>query len=96
METGPRLSTPEEELAYLREQVARKEAELSQTGTREQATIISEIIHEHHAAPVEILASKYCVSDATAKSEAEAILEEMNLGENRDPIRNFQKTIEKK
>jgi hypothetical protein len=29
METAPKLSTPEEELAYLRERVASKEAELA-------------------------------------------------------------------
>ncbi|MDP2665733.1 MAG: hypothetical protein Q8P23_03845, partial [bacterium] len=64
METAPKLSTPEEELAYLREQVTRKEAELalqsdSGQGVPEQATIISETIHEHHTAPVEVLAPEY-------------------------------------
>src|SRR3990167_9581654 len=96
METGPRLSTPEEELAYLREQVARKEAELSQTGTREQATIISETIHEHHADPAEILAPEYKISDETANSEANAILAELNLGGSEVAVKNLQQTMEEK
>ncbi|MBI2025620.1 hypothetical protein HYT04_02460, partial [Candidatus Kaiserbacteria bacterium] len=96
MESTPQLSTPEEELAYLREQVARKEAEISKTGTAEQATIISETIHEHRRAPAEILASEYRVSEATANSEAEAILAELNLGGGGDAIRSLQKTMEEK
>ena len=96
METAPKLSTPEEELAYLREAVARKEAELSQTGTAEQATIISETIHEHRKAPAEILAPEYKISEATANSEADAILAEMNLGGSENAVKSLQRTMEKK
>jgi len=80
----------------LREQVARKEAELSQTGTREQATIISETIHEHHADPAEILAPEYKISDETANSEANAILAELNLGGSEVAVKNLQQTMEEK
>ncbi|MDP2655639.1 MAG: hypothetical protein Q8P17_03885, partial [bacterium] len=95
METAPTLSTPEEELAYLREQVARKEAELG-ANAPEQAIIISETIHEHHAAPAEILAPEYKISDATASSEADAILAELNLGGNEDAIKSLRQTMEEK
>ncbi|MDP1707168.1 MAG: hypothetical protein Q8L30_01270 [bacterium] len=96
METIPKLSTPEEELAYLREQIIRKEAELSESGTNERATIISETIHEHSAAPAEILAPEYKISEATATGEAEAIIAEMNLGVGGAAIRGLQKTMEEK
>jgi hypothetical protein len=93
METVPILSTPEEELAYLREQVARKEAELKD-GDKEQTTIISETIHEHQSAPAEILSSEYKLNEATKASEAEAILSEMNLGGSEAAIKSLEQTLE--
>src|SRR3989344_540963 len=96
MESTPKLSTPEEELAYLREQVSRKEAELAGYGDDERVKIISETIHEHHAAPAEVLAPEYQISEATKVSEVEAILAEMDLGESGDAIRGLQKTMEVK
>ena len=98
MESTPKLSTPEEELAYLREQVIRKEAELLANHAQgaEQATIISETIHEHHSATAEILAPEYKISEATANSEAEAILAELNLGGSEQAIKSLQQTLEEK
>ncbi|MFZ2500696.1 MAG: TraM recognition domain-containing protein [Minisyncoccia bacterium] len=114
METVPKLSTPstkldlvlgtpEEELAYLREQVARKEAELALRPGSEQASspdertrIISERIIEHHAAPVEVLAPAYRISEATKASEAEAILAELNLGGDEAAVKSLQQTMEEK
>ena len=100
MESLPSLSTPEEELAYLREQVARKEAELARGGNApdalERTRIISEQIHAHHAAPVEVLAHEYRMSEATKKSEADAILAELNLGEGTQAIKSLQRTMEGK
>ncbi len=95
MESTPKLSTPEEELAYLREQIARKEAELAE-GTPDRAQIISEKIIEHHAAPAKILAKEYRVSEATKKSEAEAILAELNLGGGAAAIDALRHTMEEK
>ena len=51
MEQAPSLSTPEEELAYLREQVAHKEAELALRQSSGQAD-------EPHRGAVFIYASK--------------------------------------
>src|SRR3989344_1566966 len=96
MEQAPSLSTPEEELAYLREQVSRKEAELAGKKSPERATIISETIHAHHAAPSEILTSEYRISEATKNSEAEAILAELNLGGTKQAMRPLQQTREEK
>ena len=100
MESTPKLSTPEEELAYLREQVARKEQELVGLGKApdedERAHIISEQIHTHHAAPMEILVPEYRISEQTKNSEAEAILTELNLGGSEQAIQMLQRTMEEK
>lgn len=100
MESLPKLSTPEEELAYLREQVARKEAELARGGNApdalERTRIISEQIHAHHAAPAEVLAPEYRISEATKKSEVDAILTELNLGGSEQAIKGLQRTMEEK
>jgi len=95
MESLPKLSTPEEELAYLREQVAAKEAELAGVAAPdERVRIISEKIHEHHAAPAaEVLASEYQISEATKTSEAEAVLTELNLGGSEAAVRSLVQTM---
>ncbi|KKW40263.1 MAG: hypothetical protein UY89_C0003G0007 [Parcubacteria group bacterium GW2011_GWA1_54_9] len=95
MESTPKLSTPEEELAYLREAVMRKEAELAGNAP-ERAQIISETIYEHHAAPAAILAKGYRMSETTKKSEAEAILAELNLGGGETAIRSLEQAMEEK
>jgi len=96
MESAPNLSTPEQELAYLREQVARKELELSKTGEPERATIISEQIHEHKAASVEVLAPDYRISEEGANTAAEKIIKELNLGGSEAAIKSLQQTMEEK
>ena len=63
MESTPSLHTPEQELAYLREQVANKEKEIEGSGDDERVRIISETIHEHHAAPAEVLAPEYRINE---------------------------------
>ncbi|MDD3531063.1 MAG: hypothetical protein PHV99_00490 [Candidatus Pacebacteria bacterium] len=97
MEQAPKLSSPEEELAYLRERIAHKEAELASAGAEsDQVQIISETIHEHHAAQSSILAPEYRVSAATKESEAEAILAEMKLGGGAGAIDNLRRTMEER
>lgn len=102
MESSPKLSSPEEELAYLREQVARKEAELAlrpgsgQVAPEERVRIISETIHAHHAAPAEVLAPEYRISEATKHTEAEAVLAELELGGSESAIKSLQQTMEEK
>ena len=98
MESTPKSGTPEEELAYLREQVMRKEAELAEhTAPDERVRIISETIREHHAVPAEaVLAPEYQISEATKASEAEAILAELNLGGSEQAIKSLQQTMEER
>ena len=96
MESVPTLSTPEEELAYLREQVTRKEAELAGKNAPERSQIIAETIHAHKVGPVEVLAKKYRVSEKTAKSEAAAILAELSLGGSEQAVESLQRTLEEK
>ncbi|MBI2410092.1 hypothetical protein HYV30_03585 [Candidatus Kaiserbacteria bacterium] len=101
MEATPPLTTPEAELAYLREQVARKEAELRQ-GAADQAPeaervrIISETIHEHTSAPEKILAPEYRLPASEQKSRAETLRAEFELGGSDGAIQALQKTLEEK
>ncbi|MBI4088556.1 hypothetical protein HY415_00460 [Candidatus Kaiserbacteria bacterium] len=101
MEQAPQFSTPEEELAYLRAQVIRKEAELAggalPAGRQaERAQIIREQIATHHAAPEEVLAPAYRVSEATKQGEADAILAELALGDSEQAIKNLQQAMGEK
>ena len=101
MESIATLSTPEEELAYLRERVTRQEAELALRqspgqATPERAQVISEQIQAHHAAPEEVLAPAYRISEATKTSEAEAILAELNLSGSEQAVKQLQQTMEEK
>lgn len=97
MESVPKLATPEEELAYLREQVARKEAELVSGGTSiEREQIVSEQIHEHHAAPGKILSAEYRMGEPVRRSTAERLLTELDLGDSEATIAGLQKTMEER
>lgn len=97
MESAPKLSTPEEELAYLREQIAQKEAEIARTGTPERARIISEKIYEHHTAPAEeVLAPAYQMNETTKTSEADALLAELELGGSEQAVKSLIQTMGEK
>ncbi len=96
MESVPALSTPEEELAYLREQVTRKEAELAERGAHDRVRIITETVHEHRIVPAEILSEKYRLNEAMVATEAETILAELHLGGSERVIQSLQRTMEEK
>lgn len=97
MESAPRLSTPEEELAYLREQVIRKEAELVARGAPlERAQIISEQIRTHRAAPEDMLAREYRISEAAAHDTASKILAELDFGGSEAAIISLRRAMEEK
>lgn len=96
MESVPKLATPEEELAYLREQVLRKEQELAHKGAPEREEIIAEKIRAHHAAPAEMLARDYRLSEATQSTEADALRAELTLGGSEAAIKALQQTLEEK
>jgi hypothetical protein len=100
MESLPSFSSPQEEIAYLRAQVAEREAALAQGGwgkgsEAERATIVREQIRAHHDAPTEVLAEPYRLNDATRESEAEAILKELALGGSEAAVRSLADTLER-
>jgi len=91
MESAPVLSTPEEELAYLREQVRRKQGDLTLTeASGEQARIISK------AAPSEILAPEYQMKSRTVTMAANRIIAELALGEGAAAVEQLEKVVEEK
>lgn len=101
MESTPKLSTPEEELAYLRAQVERKEAELAASGKApeplEHVRIISETVKEHHAASAErVLAPEYRLSETTLRTEADAVLQELNLGGTEAAVKSLKDAMDRK
>ena len=103
MESTPSLHTPEEELAYLREQVSNKEKEIAfqsgpeqVSGDDERVRIISETIHEHRTAPAEVLAPAYRMNETAVGETAEKILAELNLGGNEQTIKGLQQAMEEK
>lgn len=96
MEAIPHLSSPEEELAYLRAQVAEKEAALLQGGRVEREQLISESIHAHHAAPEDVLRADYRISEETKQSEADAVLADLDLGGSEEAVRSLKRTMDQK
>ncbi|PIR82966.1 hypothetical protein COU19_03075 [Candidatus Kaiserbacteria bacterium CG10_big_fil_rev_8_21_14_0_10_56_12] len=98
MESAPTLATPEEEIAYLREQVARREAELAAHEQTEAARtqIVREQLNEHRAAPDEVLAPELRMSDAATETEAARLLAEFDLGDTEQSIAGLQKAMEEK
>ncbi len=96
MESSPKLSTPQEELAYLRKKVAEKEAELAKGEMSERTQIISEEIHTHHKASEEMLAKNFRINEETKKSEASAILDELNLDGDEGTLQSLLHTLEEK
>lgn len=94
MEGLPRLSTPEEELAFLREQVLKKEAEL---GARvpERVRVIRETVQQHETAPP-VLAPEYQLSPQTRGEEVTAIMKELMLGNGELAIVRLQGILETK
>src|SRR3989344_1011035 len=97
MESVPKLSTPEEELAYLREQVSRKGAELPSGGTSvEREQIVSEEIRAHHAAPAKVLAPEYRMNEPAKRSTASQLLAEPDLSDSEQTIPALQKKMEEK
>ncbi|MFA5745172.1 MAG: DUF87 domain-containing protein [Candidatus Paceibacterota bacterium] len=102
MESTPSLHTPEEELAYLREQVAEKEKALEKsreenpTEIKPREEIISEQIREHQAASAEVLAPTYRINETVVGDTAEKILADLNLGGDEQAIKGLQQTMEQK
>lgn len=96
MESVPKLSTPEEELAYLRERVAAKEKEIAEHDIPEREHIIAEELRTHHAEGEAMLTPEYRLSEETIQSEADAVLAELNLGEGSEAVERVRRIMEEK
>jgi hypothetical protein len=97
MEARPQLSTPEQEIAYLREEIARKEAELAaRNEPLERTRIISEQVHAHRAAAPIVLEPSYRISASEAEGAASHILSELHLGGSEAAVANLERIMEEK
>lgn len=96
MESLPRLSTPEEELAYLRAEVARKEKEVGEAASSQEARIVHETITEHAAQPSEVVAPHMRVEEPEAVARATAILQELSLGPDENQVASLQQIAAEK
>lgn len=104
MESAPKLSSPEEELAYLRAQIAQKEAELVALKGEQpnlvmptRPEIISERVAEHaRTAPEKILHESYVAKPADLDDGASRVLRELSLGSNEDAVAQLRVTMETK
>ena len=83
MESRPQVRTPEEELAYLRAQVAQKERELAggraEAPAREEA--VRQALAEHREASAETFAPGYQMTEAATGRFANGILAQLKVGE---------------
>lgn len=96
MESAPKLSTPQEELAYLRAQVAQKEKELNTTPA-EQARIVSETIVQHQVAPAEqVLASSYAMNRHDIGNIAQQVLTSLELNGGEAAVAQMSQIMEEK
>ena len=92
------ISSPEEELAYLRARITEKERELARVrppSPEERATIVSERIIEHKRAPAEaILAPEYRIAAHEIGGEVQKILQGLQLGGDEKAIKQLGETME--
>jgi GTPase SAR1 family protein len=94
MESAPKLSTPQEELAYLRAQVAEKEKQIN---AAPQPQIISERIIEHKEAPAEqVLSPQYALDTHSLNNAAQAILNSLDLSGSDEALKSLAKLVEEK
>lgn len=92
----PRLSTPEEELAYLRAQVAQKEKEVGTVTRAQEAHIVHETISEHGTRSQAAFAPHLRVEAREAEERATAILQELALGADESNIASLQRIAAEK
>jgi len=92
------ITSPEDELAYLREQIARKEAELA-TFKRDmpREDIAHErILHHRMSGPETVLAPEFRMSDREAASHAEALTLNLDPEQNDETIAELRTVMEEK
>jgi hypothetical protein len=92
------IASPEDELAYLREQVAAKEAELvSMRRDVPREDIAHErILHHRMSGPEQVLAPSYRISDKEAKAHAETLTLNLDPEQNDETIAELRTVMEEK
>ncbi len=95
------LSTPEDEIAYLRAQIEQKEAQLAArdrtaVSVEDRARIIDERVAAHHAAAPEILDSRYAMSEPAQLDTAARIMESLHIGGDEVALRDLIRVMEQK
>ncbi|HUQ30202.1 MAG TPA: TraM recognition domain-containing protein [Candidatus Paceibacterota bacterium] len=105
METVPTLSNPEEELAYLRAQVAAKEKELAALKPNAEAVVtdeqrienIIESLNQYKdTAPEAVLKPDFAISATETETAAGKILRELSLGNSEKAVAQLRDTMEQK
>ncbi len=96
METPRQFSSPQEELDYLRAQVAQREAALAaHERTPEARTqIIAEQVTAHHEAPATVLAPQHAMPKEAVRSAAADIIAELDLGDTEAVVRSLVQTLD--
>lgn len=103
MEQAPTLSTPEEELAYLRAQLAAKEAELRVSRgdvppTHEERTrMVKDRLEAYKKVPAErVLAPAYQMPTHEAESTAARILRELSFGNTEQAVAQLRDVMQER
>lgn len=92
------ITSPEDELAYLREQIAQKEAELASMRVNAPREDIAHerILHHRMSGPEQVLAPEYRMSDREATQHAEALVLNLDPEQNDETIAELRTVMEEK
>jgi len=92
------IASPEDELAYLREQIARKEAELAslKRDTPREDIAHERILHHRMSGPENVLAPEYRLSDREAAKHADLLILNLDPEQNDETIAELRTVMEEK
>lgn len=92
------IASPEDELAYLREQVAMKEAELMsmRRETPREDIAHERILHHRMSGPEQVLAPHYRISDREAQAHADTLTLNLDPEQNDETIAELRTVMEEK
>lgn len=92
------IASPEDELAYLREQIARKEAELAamKRDTPREDIAHERILHHRMSGPETMLAPEFHISEREAAQHADALVLNLDPEQNDETIAELRGVMEEK
>lgn len=92
------IASPEDELAYLREQIVRKEAELAslKRDTPREDIAHERILHHRMSGPENVLAPEYRLSDREAAKHADMLVLNLDPEQNDETIAELRTVMEEK